>query len=120
MKKILRKNIRRLRQSLFAIACIAGCFVSTSIFFAFHPNPVFWILPFLETVCSQVQGIDSLHTRCTGFISSTVLISILVGLLFIVYQIRRKRDWIVGLSIYVSGWVLGFICMSFIWTFLLR
>ncbi len=117
MKKI-RKKIGFLRKSTFIVAIFAGAFVSTSVFFAFHPNPVYWILPLLNTICTQVESVDALYTQCTSLISYTILASFIFGALLIYIRIRQKKKWIIGLTYYLSGWITGFILTSFLWTYL--
>ncbi|MFT4312933.1 MAG: hypothetical protein ACMXYA_00855 [Candidatus Woesearchaeota archaeon] len=118
LKRSTRKKISWLKKSVFCVSALAGAFVSTSAFFAFHPNPVYWILPFIESFCGQVEGFATVYRGCTAIVSYAVLISLIIGALLIYYRIKQKKHFVVGLSFYISGWVTGFVIMSLVWTYL--
>ena len=115
----MRRTIRKLRESIFLIAFLAGMFVGTATLFQFSTNPVKWFEPILRSMCTVVEGVDIIYAQCNAFISYSILFSIVFALLAIVYHISKKGNWRKGLLIYVGGWILGFIISIVIWILIL-
>lgn len=105
----MSKSTLSIWASIFFVGFIAGYFVVVGLKYGVSPDQIDILNFVLQHICTIEKNNQQVAYNCSILVPLGIILSIVAGSISVWIEANRIKNWKVGLAIYVTGWIVGFL-----------